>query len=138
MNPVGRTAAGVAGAALLIGFFLPWLDVGLGGLGAASGLDMVVKGNGLSAVRVVLGLVPLAGAVLLAAAIKGGAALPKVSLAVGLGLLGYGVYQVGRSFLAITGLGLWLVIAAAIVALVAPLVARNEKARNTPTSTPGA
>jgi hypothetical protein len=121
-------AAGLAGAALVAGFFLPWLDTGLGGSGLASGLDMVLKANGLSPLRVVLALVPLAGLALVAAAVKGGALATRTSLIVGLALLGYGTYQVGRSFIEITGLGLWLVIAGTVVAVVAPLVGRGAKA----------
>ncbi len=129
MGPGGRIAAALAGVALLVGFFLPWLDVGLGGVGQASGLDMVIKAEGFSALRVALCLVPLAGAALLAAALKGGVLAARVSLVVGLALLGYGLYQVGKSFFAVTGLGLWLVIAATVVAVVAPLAGGSRPAR---------
>lgn len=122
MGAGGRLAAGLAGAALLIGFFLPWLDVGgLLGAGQASGFDMVLKADGFSVLRAALTAIPVAGAVLAAAALKGGVLAARVSLLVGLALLGFGVYQVGKSFLSVTGPGLWLVIGATLAAIVAPL-----------------
>lgn len=128
MGRGGRLAAGLAGAALLIGFLLPWLDVGgLFGATKASGLDMALEAKGVSVLRVVLVVVPVSGATLVAAALKGGVLAARVSLVVGLALLGFGIYQVGKSFLAVTGLGLWLVIGATLVAIVAPLASGGGK-----------
>lgn len=128
MKIEGRTMMGAAGGALLAGFFLPWIDLGMGGAAQASGLDMVTNGYGWSSARLVVLLVPIAGALLLAAAVKGVPALRKISLVTGLGFLAYGVVQTVRTFFAVTGFGLWLVIAAALVALATPLLTRPEKA----------
>lgn len=116
---------GLAGALLIAGFFLPWVDPG--GFGGFSGLDMVRAGWGWSFARVMLLLIPFAGAGLLAAAVTRSPHAKRISLGIGLAFVGYGAFKAVQAFFTITGVGLWLTILAALLAIAAPLLSRSRR-----------
>jgi len=119
-----RTWMGLAGAMLIVGFFLPWIDPG--GFGTASGLDMVRADFGWSFARLMLLAIPFAGAGLLAAAVTRSPHAKRISVGIGLAFIGYGVYKTVQAFFAITGIGLWITIAAALLAIAVPLLAKQK------------
>jgi hypothetical protein len=112
----------IAGAALVAGFFMPWIEIGR--LGSASGWQIVKSGQVALVTRLILALCPIGGAALLAAALKNDRRAGTIALGMGLGVLGYVGYKVAQAFLAVTGIGLWIVLAAAVIALGIGLVAR--------------
>jgi hypothetical protein len=115
-----RTFIAVAGLALLAGFFLPWIS--FGGLGASGWF--FANNAGSSAF---IWLVPVGGLAMFATAITGSRYAKATSAVVGLALVGYAVVKTVHSFFATTGIGLWLVIAAALAALALPLLTRAER-----------
>jgi hypothetical protein len=111
----------LCGLVLVLGFFLPWVTAGtaleLSGLGLAiSGGEMVqaVSGGG----RFLLFLAPLMGAALIAGAVTGHWATPWVGILGSGALLLFGIIHVISFFLSSTGVGLWLVVFAALFTLV--------------------
>jgi hypothetical protein len=74
-----------------------------------------------------MALVPVFGLAMLASVFMSARAMRISSLVAGVSLVGYGVYKVVDTFLRVTGWGLWLVIAAALVALAAPLFLRAKR-----------
>jgi hypothetical protein len=114
-----------AGAALVVGFFLPWLD--LGRVIGMSGWDMVRSGHASTWTKVVLALVPLLGAGLAFAGLGGGKRAANAALVAGGAIVGYTTYKVAYGFFKTTGIGLWLVLTAAAVALIVGLVNRSKK-----------
>ena len=122
---VERVLFGLCGALLLVGFFLPWFVAGsmltMSGLGLvfASG-DMV--GMLAGANRFLLVAVPLIGAVLLGGSILAHRVTRWLAVG-GSGLiLLFGFVILVRFFLSSTGLGMWLVIVAALLGLSIGLV----------------
>lgn len=116
-----RMLLGLCGVVLVLGFFLPWVTAGtaleLSGLGLAiSGGEMVqaVSGGG----RFLLFLAPLMGGVLIAGAFTGHRATPWVGILGSGALLLFGIIHVISFFLSSTGVGLWLVVFAALFTLV--------------------
>jgi hypothetical protein len=124
MSKRGQTALVLSGLALVVGFFLPWVDVG--GIFTVSGFSMVWRAEGAGTTRLLLGLVPLVGALLAVAGLTGSRKTTGIALAAGGGILGYFIYSFTRAFFATTGIGLWLVLAAASVALVAGLASKKS------------
>jgi len=123
-NDNSRLWMGIAGCALVFGFFMPWIDIA--GLGGMSGWELV-RHEGLSAsTRFVLALCPIFGAALAFCAFTRSRAAAAVSLAIGASVIGYTVFKVGYAFVKITGWGLWLVLAAAAVAFVIGLASRKN------------
>jgi len=118
-----RTWMGLAGAMMVVGFFLPWVDAG--GMFGVSGLDMVRAGWGWSFARIMLLLVPISGAVLVAAAATKSPHTKRISVGIGLGFLGYGVFKIVQAFFAFSGFGLWITIGAAVLAIAVPLLGRR-------------
>lgn len=124
-----RAGFGLSGMLLVAGFFLPWLTAGtaleLSGLGLVfSGGDMVqaLSGSG----RFLLFLIPLLGAALVFGA-GSGHRLTSWAAAIGSGaLLVFGLLHVIRVFLSSTGLGMWLVVFAALFALIIGLLSINR------------
>lgn len=111
------------GIAVVVAFFLPFLDVG--GLIRASAFDVVV-GDGVSLwTRFVLTLLPVGGLWLIVAGATGKNAR-LAGLAFGAGVYGYLGYQVVEAFFATTGVGLWITLIAAAVALVAALASKKR------------
>ncbi len=126
MNPkTARTLIAASGAALLIGFFLPWVDIGFGP--TISGFGVARAANGASMFSAMLWLIPFGGLAMLASALAGSRHARLVSVLVGLSLVGYAVVKTVHAFFATTGLGLWVVIAASLAAIALPLLTRPER-----------
>lgn len=120
-----RTYLGVAGLVLVVGFFLPWIDVG--GVLGLSGWDLVRDPHMLDpATRVILALCPVLGGALALAAFSRSPRAGTLARIAGAGVLGYTSFKVAYVFVKITGWGLWLVLAAACFALIGGLAARRE------------
>lgn len=117
----GRHWIAIVGVALVVGFFLPWVDIGWGP--SVSGLRISQAGQGFFSW---LMLVPAGGALMALLALGGSKHARVVSALVGLGLVGYGVVKTVQTFFATTGFGLWLVIAAACAALVVPFMSKDD------------
>jgi hypothetical protein len=120
-----KLIVGSAGLALVAGFFLPWIDAG--GPFRLSGFDALRATHGWSIPELMMIAVPLFGLAMMASVFASVRAMRLTSLAAGVSLVGYGVYKVVDTFLRVTGWGLWLVIAAALVALAAPLFLRAKR-----------
>jgi hypothetical protein len=123
MGKRGQTALVVAGLALVVGFFLPWIDTG--GMITASGFTIVWRAEGATATRILLAFVPVIGAMLALAGLTASRKTTGIALAAGGGILGYFAWSFARGFFATTGLGLRLVIAGAIVALAVGLASKK-------------
>ena len=110
------------GAAIVLGFFLPWIDAG--GPAKISGWDFVREGGLAWHTRLILAMCPIAGLSLAIAGFTRAKGAANLALGIGVGILGYVVYKVGYGFIKVTGIGLWMVLAAALIALVVGLTAR--------------
>ena len=120
LNWPTRAAFVLAGAGLLVGFFLPWVK--LGALVSVSGLGLVfAEGDVVSMIsgsnRFLLFAIPLLAATLMVLGALGQKAASWVGAVGGVAILGYAVYTVLSVFLASTGFGMWLVAASTLVAL---------------------
>ncbi len=119
------------GAALLVGFFLPWVKVGamltVSGLGLslAQG-DMVgmVAGNS----GFLLFAIPTLGVVLIAGALLGHRFTSWLAVGGATMILGFGFYTVLRFFLQSTGFGMWVVVLATLLALTGGLLGVGRSA----------
>jgi len=112
------------GVAAVAAFFMPFLD--LGGIASASGWEIMVADPTPWFTRVIMGLVPLSGLALIAASATGAKQARWAGVGFGLAVFGYPGYTVVKLFAATTGLGLWLTLAAAAVALFAGLASRGR------------
>ena len=117
---------GVAGCALVFGFFMPWIDIA--GFGGLSGWELVKEGGLSTSTRLILSLCPILGVALAVSAFSKSRAASTVSAAAGAAVLGYTVFKIAYAFVKITGWGLWIVLAAAVVALFIGLATRSSKA----------
>ena len=117
--------AAFTGIVLVVGFFLPWFD--LGGLVAMSGFDLVRNGDVDLLTRILIALVPIAGVSLLASAATAHARTKTVAIATGLGILGYTGYQTAKAFVQLTGYGLWAILAAAVISVIVGLALPSKK-----------
>lgn len=120
-----RTAIGVTGLALLVGFFLPWIDFGFGP--GVSGFTVVKNVSSTSLFHLMMLMVPLGGLAMAGCALLGSKHTRLVSAVVGLSLVGYGVVKTVHAFFATTGLGLWVVIAGSCAALLLPFLVRKSR-----------
>jgi hypothetical protein len=125
LRVIERGLFGLCGAFLLIGFFLPWFAAGavlsISGLGLvfASG-DMVSMVSGTN--RFMLIAVPVLGVLLLGGSILGHRVTRWLAVGGSGVLLLFGFFLLVRMFISTTGLGMWLVIVAALLALSIGLV----------------
>lgn len=119
-----RSTIALLGIALVVGFFLPWIDLGWGP--AVSGMDVIRHGSSGSLFYLMILAVPIGGAAMAFTALTGSKYVRLTSAVTGLALVGYGVVKTVHTFFATTGFGLWLVIAASCAALIVPFVARRE------------
>ena len=94
---------GAIGAAVVVAFFLPFLDIGLV---AASGWQMLTADHAPIEMRIALALLPLAGLGMIAAALAGPKAARWAGVAFGVSVFGYMAVQLVRAFFATTGWGL--------------------------------
>jgi hypothetical protein len=117
---------GIAGALLVVGFFLRWF--GGSELFTPSGLD-VAKQAGLFD-KLALFAIPVGGALMIWGATKSPVAARRFAFFTGIFILGYFVFSVARivleAFQHVAGIGLWLVGAGALVALFLPLLVKQK------------
>jgi hypothetical protein len=113
-----------AGIASVVAFFLPFLD--LGGLVSASGWEILVGEHIPWTTRIAMLALPLGGLALIGAGASGSKSARLTGFAFGAGVYGYMGFQMVRLFFATTGWGLWLTLAAALVALVAALGSKKS------------
>lgn len=126
MDPkTARTLIALTGAALVIGFFLPWVDIGFGP--TISGFSVARAANSASMLSMMLWLIPVGGVAMLVSAVTNSRHARMISVLVGLALVGYSVVKTVHAFFATTGFGLWVVIAASLGAILLPLVTRPER-----------
>lgn len=131
---LARGLLGFSGLTLLIGFFLPWIK--LGRVMSLSGFSLLVSGGDSSQVfsgppRALLFLVPLAALALVACAYLGPRISTWVALVASFTLLAYGAFTLLWLFVDTTGLGMWLVVLAALLTFAVSLVSvgRQRSAR---------
>jgi hypothetical protein len=114
-----RAIFGICGAALLVGFFMPWFLAGA--LLSLSGFALVFSSGQmvgmLSGARILLFAVPLLGVLLLGGSILGHRLTSWVAVGGSAVILLYGFYSLIRVFITTTGFGMWLVIASALLSL---------------------
>ena len=116
---VARVALALAGLGLVVGFFLPWVRIG--DVVILSGLTMALTGGEMvqalsGPLRAIVFVVPLAGLIMLATAIRGARAIGLAGLAGGLLVFATGVITLIRAFLDSTGAGMWVVVLSALTA----------------------
>ena len=114
---------GAAGLALVFGFFMPWIDIL--GVVDASGWDLVREEHISISTRLVLGLCPIAGIALALAGFGKSRSAARLSMLTGLAVLGYTGYKVAYAFAKVTGWGLWMILAAAFIALILGLTGKR-------------
>lgn len=114
----------VTGIAAVVAFFLPFLD--LGGIASASGWEILVADHVELSMRVALLALPLGGLALIGAGATQSDKARWVGVAFGLGVFGYLGFQMVRVFVATTGWGLWITLAAAATALTVVVMGKNE------------
>ncbi|MGE0787668.1 MAG: hypothetical protein AB7S26_18480 [Sandaracinaceae bacterium] len=125
-----RIVLGTAGLSLVIGFFLPWLQLGEGaavsGMQTVSGMDLVINTNPVIRAlvdddiqRYLLLLVPGFGLALTAVGFLGVRYSGHIAAVLGLLIVLYGVITVIVFFFQKTGVGLWLILVGSILAVAA-------------------
>lgn len=130
MSWVSRGAFLVCGLFLTVGFFLPWVIAGTAleftGLGlvfTSGDVVQAISGSG----RLLLFLVPLLGVALVLGAATGHRSTPWVA-ALGAGaLLVFGVINVILLFVSSTGVGMWMVVFAALASLVVGVLSVGKR-----------
>ena len=117
-----RIALGTAGLCLVIGFFLPWINLNtqssVSGLGLVASDDHVIRAAFDGAQRWLLLLIPILGILLTAIGFLGFRWSTKVAALVGLTIIGFGFVTLILIFIERTGYGLWLVFTGAFLSLV--------------------
>jgi hypothetical protein len=114
----------IVGIAAVVSFFLPFLDVG--GLIQASGFDVLIGDNVPWTVRLALLALPIGGAVLIFAGATDNKKARVIGFGFGAGVYGYLGFQLVRAFIATTGIGLWVTLLAAAVAIVVALYTKRS------------
>jgi hypothetical protein len=127
---LGRSLLGFAGFTLLLGFFLPWITIGR--MVALSGFGLLISGGESTQMfsgppRALLFLVPLAGFALAACAYTGHRISNWVALVASFALLAYGAFTLIWLFIGTTGLGMWLVVLAALLTFAVSLVSLGKQ-----------
>lgn len=125
MTKRANVALVVAGIASVVAFFLPFLD--LGGIATASGWEILVADHVELTTRLALLALPIGGLALLGAAAAKSDKARLVGVAFGLGVYGFLGVQMVRLFLATTGVGLWVTLAAAATAFVAGVMGAKKR-----------
>ncbi len=114
-----RLLLGISGLGILVGFFLPWIrqtEIINGAAGGSitnvrmlSGLDLIMRGH-LSGTPVAwLLLVPALGLLVACVSMLGFRWSGQLAILSALGLIVYAGYILLRTFIGLTGFGLWLV-----------------------------
>ena len=114
-----------AGVALVAGFFLPWFDLGSGF--QATGLDIVRESDISWVTRLAVLLTPLLGLSLVGSGLGASKNTARLSLGVGGSILGFAGYKIADAFVTVSGSGLWLVLAAGLVALTVGLALKPSR-----------
>jgi len=121
-----RIVLGAAGLLLVVGFFLPWINLESS---SVSGLELVTSDDpiivalvGQQAQKWILLLIPVFGVALTAIGFLGVRYSGHISAVLGILIVGYGIVTVIVFFFQKTGLGLWLILGGAFIAITAGLV----------------
>ncbi len=131
-----RIVLGVSGLLLLVGFFLPWLK--LADHDAVSGIDLVLGSGdfaqslvGQGSQRYVLLLIPGFGVALTAVGFLGVRYSGQIAALLGVLIVGSGMVTVVIFFFQKTGIGLWLILLGAFIAVAAGTItfARSRSRR---------
>lgn len=120
-----RAIFGACGAALLIGFFMPWFLAGA--LLSLSGFALVFSSGQMvgllsGANRFLLFAVPLLGLLLVGGSILGHRLTTWVAVGGSAMILLFGLFSLVRVFMTTTGVGMWLVIVSALLSLCCGLI----------------
>lgn len=130
---VERILFGGCGAALLVGFFMPWFKIGT--MLSVSGLSLLVSSGEMVGMlsgtnRFMLVIVPLLGAALMGGVVLGSRATRFIAVAgSALFILG-GLLITIRLFLSSTGTGMWLVVLATLLSLAVGLITVGRSQRS--------
>lgn len=134
-----RIILGASGLLLVVGFFLPWINLEsttVSGLELVSSSDpIIVALIGNQAQKWILLLIPVFGVALTAIGFLGVRYSGHISAALGVLIVGYGVVTVIIFFFQKTGIGMWLILGGAFIAISAGLItflrtrAANEDAK---------
>lgn len=120
-----RVVLALSGLVMFVGFFLPWMQ--LGELMEASGFQLIL-GSGEMADRFfgpqrwVLLTVPVLGTLLVIVAVIGHRIVAWIAVLAGLTVLGFGLLRLLTFFFETTGMGVWLIVSAAFIALAGGLL----------------
>jgi len=120
-----RGALTVSGIALLIGFFLPWIDIG--DVANINGFELVSGPNLPVWQRYMLAVCPIVGLALVGSGVVGFKGARWVGVGAGSIVLLYGIFTVGYIVFHMLDAGLWIVLAGALVALVSGLVLKPKR-----------
>src|SRR5689334_9107728 len=114
MRKDGAMLMGLLGVAMVVGFFLNWLD--LGAFGGISGYEFVKMKHGVAwTTKLFLVLLPLGGALLAFAGFSGSRSTPLIAMSMGIGILGYTLFKLAWNFIQASGIGLFIVLGAAVL-----------------------
>lgn len=116
-----RVLIGGSGLAMLVGFFLPWVQDTPASADAvatfSSGLELLMQTDVAGTPPVAVIVVPVLGTALAAIAFTGFRYTAYVALTVSLLLFGYAAYVLFHIFMQLTGVGLWVTTGAAFSAM---------------------
>lgn len=114
-----------AGLTLMVAFFLPWFDLGIGH--GASGWDIAMESELTSLTRLAVLLTPILGFFMLISGLAASKNAGRLSLGTGGAILGFTAYKIVDAFVMVSGVGLWLVLGAGLVAAVAGLTLKPSR-----------
>lgn len=122
-----RVVFALAGVALIVGFVMPWVKIPH--YGSLTGFELTVSNNAIveaisTTHRGLFAICPVAGAVLLALAVRGYRITSSLATLTGLSIIGLAMITLAALFVRSTSLGLWLVLAAAFATVVFGAVPR--------------
>ena len=125
-----RLFLGAAGLLLIVGFFLPWLNLDDEDLQTVSGMQLVMDNHrvilalvGEDTQRWLLLLIPGFGVALTGVAVAGVRYSGPIAALLGILIVGYGIVTVIIFFFQKTGLGLWLILLGAFLSVATGVVA---------------
>lgn len=113
-----RGFALLSGLALVVAFFLPWIEATDLNLRSLTGLQIVLDGDMQASTRAAVFAVPMLGLVLLVAGYVGRRSALFVGLLAGISLTLVGAWQTLSYLAESIGAGLWVVAAASMLALI--------------------
>jgi hypothetical protein len=115
----------VTGTGFVAGFFMPWVSLGSAAHVSGFGL-LTTSGEMVDLItgphQFLLFAVPIVGAGLIAAGMSGRRFGPWLSIGAGLLIVVGGFYTAIRTFLSATGIGTWIVVFSALIALAVGLL----------------